>query len=651
MRIEINGRGGFGGGATLDDFHDTMTQLNNSIEDVIADFKAVKTATNSLNGGVGNLSAAMASVDARIASEKERIYYVSRVNDKYSSLINTVASIDNRVAVMVAQNRKEVYLLYPQSMTADAPWYEQVIEFVGESLDSAWDFLTDHKNEIISFALGGPVGLIINSYLRTEEGQKWWDEHWYDVVNIGVTAIVAVGSARVLILFPGVGVVLVSAVGGGILAATRATTTQIRDKGKIVDGWQILDETIKGVLACAVTGYIGGYIGNAATGIFGETPVVVRYLGKGMAEVGSGIATRGLAAAIETFDTEKGVNWKAVRNQALDPASMMMDFAIGEATEAIPVDKYANKFRNAVLGDAATPPAKVLDVYSKKMDPDVAPLKPGTKGIVDLEYNNNVRKHLYDNNLVKGSYFNGMDSRAVNEIGDTIVALKNRVLGLEIGYVTTQGAMKNRITSDITDYVKTVANVTDDVAKQYADDVIKYRTDIADDSLASVVVFNTDMAGNDQNRRKMLDWLGSKYNNSIVVNDVLASNYDEGIRYLNDMVAIGASPEGCNDFSSLMAHEMTHLIDNMVGASSNKAIITELINLDATGKTGKVISSYAATSGFDDKIAEAVSKVWKKGTWDDVANGILSDDPCDTITKLVLDLLDPNQPTLTRILR
>ena len=130
MHIEINA-GGLSGGIAVSSFQSGMKKYISGTDGMISSFKAVRTKTYNLNGGVGtHLEGAVNQVLARERTEEQRKSGAETVQAKSNSFLELAIRVDKSVANMVKQDRKELYGQYPSlkpSLWSDAKkWLSDV---------------------------------------------------------------------------------------------------------------------------------------------------------------------------------------------------------------------------------------------------------------------------------------------------------------------------------------------------------------------------------------------------------------------------------------------------------------------------------------------------------------------------------------------
>lgn len=141
MHIEINA-GGLGAFSISQYQHD-IDQVIKKADDVISCFKAVKSATSQLSGGVGSLSSAYDEINARIAIEEKKRADADAVKNKSTSFVDLAVRVDNQVAVLVAQNKDRFYATnaWARPMPANT---------VQSYINKAWEWLVNAGKEFIS---------------------------------------------------------------------------------------------------------------------------------------------------------------------------------------------------------------------------------------------------------------------------------------------------------------------------------------------------------------------------------------------------------------------------------------------------------------------------------------------------------------------
>lgn len=133
MHIEISA-GGLSGGIAVSSFQSGMKKYISGTDGMISSFKAVRTATYNLNGGVDRLAGAVNQVSARERTEENRKSGAENVQAKANSFLDLAVRVDKQVESMVNQDRKELYGQYPSLKPSPGQWAK-------DRLSDAWDWL------------------------------------------------------------------------------------------------------------------------------------------------------------------------------------------------------------------------------------------------------------------------------------------------------------------------------------------------------------------------------------------------------------------------------------------------------------------------------------------------------------------------------
>ena len=343
MHIEINA-GGLGAGIAVAEFQSNMSGFISDAESVISSFKTVRKKIGELSGGVGSLQNAVDDLSERIRQEEKAKEAADTVKKKSNDFLELAVRVDKQVAADVNKNKNQFYEAHPWAKPPvavdDTPWYED-----------AWNWLCDTGEKVVESAQK------VWQWTKDTAKKAWdglvefYNEHWYDIVNWGVTILCAIGSIVAIALIPvtgGASILLVagvSAFSGAIVAATRSITTQQRDKGT-VDWGEVGKEALTAAVVGAVTGAIGAGVGGAITSGLSNTGLGASLLNSSStftrvltgtvigstSEVASGMLTRGAAEATESLLETGTVDLGDVWDAATDPQQMVQDAIIGGAS-------------------------------------------------------------------------------------------------------------------------------------------------------------------------------------------------------------------------------------------------------------------------------------------------------------------------------
>lgn len=267
MRIELNS-GGLDGLVSMAEFALSVDALDRKLDDMISSFQTVKKSIRNLEGGTGQLSGAVSSLDRRIFTEQQKKRNLQSFARRFDSFLSMAIRVDDNVANKVNRNREEFYRvnehLRPSINIEDFIWdpFKSTLKVIGEVKDFIVETWTEHWDEIVSGV--SAVLLIIGG-----------------VALVIVT--VATGGAALIVIG---GVALIGAgVGLGI-----ALTNAMKDDGDI--GFK---EGFKG-LAC-------GFIAGAAIGacIYGAGLIANSISGIGGAIASQAAQGAGTSAAVDFF--------------------------------------------------------------------------------------------------------------------------------------------------------------------------------------------------------------------------------------------------------------------------------------------------------------------------------------------------------------
>ena len=346
MRIEIKS-GGSGGAASINGFQNDMSGFIRSTGSMIESFKTIKRETYELSGGVGNLQGALDNIDARIRKEETKKADAVSVQKKSNDFLDLSVRVDKQVSTLVNQNKDEFYRVNPWLKPATAeeekPWYEQAWnwlcgagEAIADGLQQAWDWVKDTASKAWA-------GLV-----------DFYKIHKLDIINWGVTILCVVGSILAIALIPvtgGASIALiagVSALSGAIIAGTRNVTSQYAQNGSFDNfSWKSLGkDMLIAAIVGGVSGAIGAGLGGAISGGLANTGIGASFLNSsstivrmasgaligGISETSSGMVTRGVATATESFLSTGSVNYSDVWNASTDTKSIFLDLVIGSAS-------------------------------------------------------------------------------------------------------------------------------------------------------------------------------------------------------------------------------------------------------------------------------------------------------------------------------
>jgi len=135
MRLEINSGG-------LDSFYAGVSQflyLANGPNGLTSGLQNIINKTNDLEGGVGTLSTAIASLQTRIVIEENRRDAIETVKGKTDAFISTAIEADNRAADTINASTEEFYQVNPWARPDSPAWYEQIWGGIVDVASVVWD--------------------------------------------------------------------------------------------------------------------------------------------------------------------------------------------------------------------------------------------------------------------------------------------------------------------------------------------------------------------------------------------------------------------------------------------------------------------------------------------------------------------------------
>ena len=168
VHIEISA-GGLSGGIAVASFQSGMKKYISGTDGMISSFKAVRTKTYNLNGGVGtHLESAVNQVLARERTEEQRKSGAETVQAKSNSFLDLAIRVDKSVANMVKQDCKELYGQYPSlkaSLWSDAKkWLSDVWKGLcgfAQTVADVTSFIADSIRKIKS-----SIGEVISNFMQ-----------------------------------------------------------------------------------------------------------------------------------------------------------------------------------------------------------------------------------------------------------------------------------------------------------------------------------------------------------------------------------------------------------------------------------------------------------------------------------------------------
>ena len=279
MRLEISA-GGLTGSIAIADYQSNFSSFVTSVESMISSFKAVKSETHNLSGGVGNLQDALENIDARIRKEEEKKADAVTVQKKSNDFLELAVRVDRQVATLVNQNKEEFYRVNPWLRPApperEKAWYEK-----------AWDTICD-----VGKAIGDGIGQAWN-WVKDTAGKIWdglveFYKEYKQIIDtilvavgavVAVVAVIATGGVALVPLLGALGVSTTAAIAiSTAVAVTAVVSTVAASAMNIVDIWCDIDNPVFNRIQKALnitsaitnTTYSIGNIYNSFKGVSGK---------------------------------------------------------------------------------------------------------------------------------------------------------------------------------------------------------------------------------------------------------------------------------------------------------------------------------------------------------------------------------------------
>ena len=221
MHIEISA-GGLRGAVAVASFQSGMKSYISGTDGMISSFKAVRTATYNLNGGVGSLSAAVGQVNSRVNTEENRKSGAETVQKKTNDFLDLAMRVDRSVASMVKQDRKELYGKYPGLKPSLEQW-------VQDHLSDAWKWLCNKGQAVVDGAKQALITIKDTVKKAWDSVVAFYEEHKELIGKVVGTVLIVVGAvAAIAAVIATGGAALAFLVGSaltalGISASTAAT--------------------------------------------------------------------------------------------------------------------------------------------------------------------------------------------------------------------------------------------------------------------------------------------------------------------------------------------------------------------------------------------------------------------------------------------
>ena len=246
MRLEINA-GGLSGMIAIAEYQYNMSGFISSTESVIDSFKAVRSETYSLSGGVGDLQGALDNINARITQEETKKNAAVQVRQKSNDFLDLAIRVDQDVARLVDKNRDQFYRVHPWLKPAsiteeEKPWYQKAWDWlcgagetIAEGAKQAWTWIKDTAKKAWD-------GLV-----------EFYNEHKKIIDTIlivvgavlAIAAVIATGGVALVPLLGALGVSTATAIAiSTTVAVVAVVSTVVSSTMNIIDVWCEIDNPI-----------------------------------------------------------------------------------------------------------------------------------------------------------------------------------------------------------------------------------------------------------------------------------------------------------------------------------------------------------------------------------------------------------------------
>ena len=303
MRIEINS-GGIDAAVAVSEYQLNASSFSKGIDSIISCFKAIKTETYNLSGGIGNLQGALDEINTRIAAEEERKNNADTIRKKTNDFLDLAIRVDNQVSALVNKNQDEFYRLNPWLKPpvpeSEKPWYEK-----------AWNWLCE-TGEAIYEGVNNALTWIKDTAKKAWDGLvEFYEEHKKAIA----TVLMVVAAIAVIVLVPGGGLLATMALGaawgtlGGAIIGGVSGGLQSVANGESF--WKGAEEgAFSGAISGAIAGAAFAGIGFAGQAL-GKTINCLSGLGKTVKAVST--VSKTISIGMGAFDT------LALADQVIDP--------------------------------------------------------------------------------------------------------------------------------------------------------------------------------------------------------------------------------------------------------------------------------------------------------------------------------------------
>ena len=241
----------------------------------------------------------------------------------------------------------------------------------------------------------------------------------------------------------------------------------------------------------------------------------------------------------------------------------------------------------------------------------------GIQSVSNNEKNENIKvANKFAKSIgIKSADYTGSDIRVVNEMNN---ALKENLskfpeLKSEINFV---GTIQNRNNLLKDNFIKSVKEKTYELIRKNGISDIRKRemrkfvNEFAEAQYQNFSFVDEKTIGLTMYKKYAKDfniekWIG------ISLNEKYASNYDNFVHVLKEAVQSKFHPIGCDTIKSVVDHEIGHILDDLLGISSDK-YIKELYGKNTPNQMTESLSEYAWNNTTEPPIKEFIAEAWSE---------------------------------------
>ena len=149
--------------------------MHSDINATIDSLKNIKNKMQSASGGVGTLSGAVSSIQARINAENQKLSSIDQLSQRVGTFVNNTITTDAQVAALVNESQEKFFNKYTwlrPSVEEEKNWWEKFVDgwnnfwgdvgdVLSKVLQGVVDFVKEHAVELIIGAVAIIVGAAI----------------------------------------------------------------------------------------------------------------------------------------------------------------------------------------------------------------------------------------------------------------------------------------------------------------------------------------------------------------------------------------------------------------------------------------------------------------------------------------------------------